>query len=235
MARDLEERQGDSYLHPPTSMMHRSNIQICPEVLQTKLRRLRSEYGSIDSWRPCHAHAHCHKMLVRNFINSNMNSSGSTTCKQWTLLSPEHLQRLPNYSWCQPLLPKGCIKQRSEDGLSTCFKQRLLHFFSRMRRCRVILHWTQHLITPQNSNHPSLATCVFSLLLCHRWYWPLRGRCGSVHVHLGDILHIHLRRRKHVLGIKCVGHSLHGLAIAQTFATSWCTRVHFSANPNCWR
>ena len=26
-------------------------------------------------------------------------------------------QRLPNYSWCQPLLPKGCIKQRSEDGL----------------------------------------------------------------------------------------------------------------------
>ena len=60
------------------------------------------------------------------------------------------------------------------------------------------LHWTQHLITPPNSNHPSLATCVFSLLLCHRWYWPLRGRCGSVHVHLGDILHIHLRRRKHI-------------------------------------
>lgn len=71
-----------------------------------------------------------------------------------------------------------------------------------MRCCRTLNSYELTLNSASNyspnPNHPSLATCVFSLLLCHRWYWPLRGRCGSVHVHLGDILHIHLRRRKHI-------------------------------------
>ena len=64
------------------------------------------------------------------------------------------------------------------------------------------LHWTQMNSASNYSpkpNHPSLSTCVFSLLLCSRCYWPLCGRCGSVpvHIQLGDI-HGHLCRRKHI-------------------------------------
>ena len=132
-------------------------------------------------------------------------------------------QRLPNYSLCRPLLLKGGIKQCFEDGFQHV-SSKGCSIFSRMRSCRRLNSHELTLNSASNyspkPNHPSLSMCVFSLLLCSRCYWPLCGRCGSVRVHvqLGDILHIHLRRRKHILGIKCVGHSLHGFVIVQTFA-----------------
>ena len=130
----------------PTSMMHRSNIQICAEVVQTKLRRLRSEYGSIDSWRPCHAH--CHEALVINLISSNMNDSGSTTCSGHYCLQNTEASKLL-------LMPTPLAKRMHQTMIwgwaSTCFKQRLFHFFLGWdvgeRWTHMNLHWTQHLIS----------------------------------------------------------------------------------------